>query len=100
MATARSRHRPERRCMACRQRGFKSDLLRLTAGEGGALYWDLSGQGQGRGGYLHPRRECLARFAGLKVEKFTSLRRSIDRAERSALVKMMLERLATSPQHA
>ena len=84
--------------MACRQRGFKADLLRLAAGEGGALYWDLSGEGQGRGGYLHPRRECLERFAGLKVAKFTSLRRAIDRAERGALVKMMLERLATLSQ--
>lgn len=83
--------------MACRQSAFKAELLRLAAAKGSAVSWDLGGVAGGRGGYLHPRRECLERFAGLKVEKFTSLRRAIDRAERGALVKMMLERLATLP---
>jgi predicted RNA-binding protein YlxR (DUF448 family) len=80
--------------MACRQRAWKSELIRLAVGPAGVM-WDESGQMGGRGGYLHRRRQCMERFAQLRVEKFTSLRRGIDRAERGALIKKVIERLAT-----
>lgn len=81
--------------MACRTSDPKSTLVRLAVA-GQHVVWDEAGRLGGRGGYLHPRPECLDRFVKLKVEKFISLRRGIDRADRAALVKKLVERLATN----
>ena len=51
----------------------------------------------GRGGYLHPRRECLDRFVRLKVRQFRSLRREIGREERLDLVNV-ISGLAVQPK--
>ncbi len=48
---------------------------------------DFSARLPGRGGYLHPRRECLERFMKAKVKVFRSLKRAIDPAERRAIVE-------------
>lgn len=83
-----------RLCIGCRTSDRKSALVRIAV-VGQTVVWDEAGRLGGRGGYLHPRRECLERFMKLKVERFTSLRRGIHRAERETLVKKLLERLAT-----
>jgi predicted RNA-binding protein YlxR (DUF448 family) len=79
--------------MACRQADFKTALVRVAARAEGVML-DLGGKLGGRGGYLHPRRECLERFVKAKVSRFNSLGRSLDRAERINLVNMLAERLA------
>ena len=56
---------------------------------------DLEGRRAGRGGYLHPKVECVGRFVGLKVKEFRALRRKIDRPERleiAAAIKLRLDR--------
>ncbi len=79
--------------MGCREADLKSNLVRLAASSQGVVP-DLKGRLGGRGGYLHPRRQCLKRFVEAKVKSFTSLRRSLSRAERLALVEQ-LERLVS-----
>lgn len=49
-----------RLCVGCGERESKSRLLRFTLGAEGAL---VLGSGNGRGGYLHPRRKCVRAFA-------------------------------------
>ena len=56
---------------------------------------DFEGRRAGRGGYLHPKVECVDRFVGLKVKEFRALRRKIDRPERleiAAAIKLILDR--------
>jgi predicted RNA-binding protein YlxR (DUF448 family) len=79
--------------MACRQVDYKEAMVRLAALPEGVVI-DPSGKLGGRGGYLHERRECLELFVRIKVSRFNSLGRSLDRAERVNLVKMLAERLA------
>jgi predicted RNA-binding protein YlxR (DUF448 family) len=79
--------------MACRQVDFKVAMVRLAALRDGVLI-DSSGRLGGRGGYLHPRRECLELFVKIKVGRFNSLRRSLDRSERVNLINQLAEELA------
>lgn len=88
-----SRHKPQRTCMACRQADSKEALVRLAARPEGVVP-DLSGKLGGRGGYLHPRSECLALFVKAKVTRFNSLGRSLDRVERVNLVNVLAKQLA------
>jgi predicted RNA-binding protein YlxR (DUF448 family) len=55
---------------------------------------DLSTKLGGRGGYLHPRHECLELFVKAKVKRFNSLGRGVERDERINLVKMLAQQLA------
>lgn len=54
------RSRPIRLCIGCGGRAKQNQLLRFTLGLEGVLGL---GSGNGRGGYLHRRRECLRAFA-------------------------------------
>jgi predicted RNA-binding protein YlxR (DUF448 family) len=56
---------------------------------------DFEARRAGRGGYLHPRVECVERFVGLKIKEFRALRRKIEPAERleiAAAIKLRLDR--------
>ena len=56
---------------------------------------DFDARREGRGGYLHPRFECVERFVVSKVKVFRSLRRKIERPERdklAAAIKLRLDR--------
>jgi len=79
--------------MACRQVDLRETMVRLAALPDGVRI-DLSGKLGGRGGYLHVRRECLELVVKAKVNRFTSLGRSLDRTERVNLVNKLAERLA------
>jgi predicted RNA-binding protein YlxR (DUF448 family) len=46
----------------------------------------------GRGGYLHPRRECLERFARARTREFRSLRVALDRGARDLIVRVLIAR--------
>ena len=59
------RAEPLRTCVGCRNRGAKSDLLRIVVerspdGATRRLVPDLRGGMPGRGAHLHPDPECLA----------------------------------------
>jgi predicted RNA-binding protein YlxR (DUF448 family) len=78
--------------MGCGGGSPQAQLLRVVR-EGEALRLDLLRRAGGRGGYLHPRAECLARFARRKGQ-LRSLRAAVDRAPRSTLIAQV--RLVTS----
>jgi len=61
----------------------------------GAVVADLSARLPGRGGYLHPRPECLEQFVKAKVREFRSLRRAIEPAQRRAIAQTIQDRLET-----
>jgi len=49
---------PQRTCVGCRGVLPKRQLVRLVRTAQGSVQVDLSGKAQGRGAYLHDRREC------------------------------------------
>jgi predicted RNA-binding protein YlxR (DUF448 family) len=83
--------------MGCRQVDFKPSMVRLAALPAGVMV-DSGFKLGGRGGYLHPRRECLELFVKAKVSKFNSLGRSLDRSERVNLVNMLARQLAPNAE--
>ena len=90
---ATSTHKPQRTCMACRQADSKEALVRMAARPEGVVL-DFSRKLGGRGGYLHPHRQCLELFVKAKVRRFNSLGRALDRGERVNLINILTERLA------
>lgn len=78
--------------MGCMARDVQSAMVRLAA-LGGAVRLDEGRRLGGRGGYLHPRRECLDRFARTKAREFRSLRLPLDRGARELITRMLQERL-------
>ncbi len=59
-------------------------MVRLAI-DNGAVVADFDARRPGRGGYLHPRPECLEKFINSKPREFRSLRRAIARDERIAV---------------
>ncbi len=73
-------------------RDSKAAMVRL-AFDGESVRPDFEGRMAGRGGYLHPRGECPAKFARSKIKQFRSLRRGINGDERMVILRMMQGRL-------
>jgi uncharacterized protein len=90
---AKPNHKPQRTCLGCREVDFQQAMIRLAALPEGVVI-DPAGKLGGRGGYVHPRRQCLELFAKGKINRFHSLRRTLDRSERVNLVNMLAGRLA------
>jgi len=74
------------------QRDSKSAMVRIAARAGGGIEPDFNSRMPGRGGYLHPRAECLARFVKSKVKLFRSLKRAMGEQERLSIVKLIQAR--------
>ena len=85
---SRRRHVPMRTCMGCGAIDPQQALLRVVRTDSGALDIDGARRAGGRGGYLHGRSECWTRFARRKGA-VRSLRASVDRAARTALVAQL-----------
>ncbi len=66
-------------------RDAQDAMARIVSGSRSARIDDGARRAPGRGGYLHRRDECLARFERGKEREFRSLGRRIGRAERIAL---------------
>jgi predicted RNA-binding protein YlxR (DUF448 family) len=67
-------------------------MVRLAAVDG-VVRADERRRLGGRGGYLHPRRECLDRFARARTREYRSLRVVLDRAARDLITRMLQGRL-------
>lgn len=61
---------PIRQCLGCREHRPKSELIRVVRSPEGEISLDLRGKKQGRGAYLCPDPQCLA-----KVRKSRALER-------------------------
>lgn len=55
---AKSKHLPQRTCIACRQIKEKKDLIRLVSTENGIAEIDVFEKKPGRGAYLCPQKTC------------------------------------------
>lgn len=55
---AKSKHLPQRTCIACRQIKEKKALIRLVSTENGIAEIDVFGNKPGRGAYLCPKKIC------------------------------------------
>ena len=52
------KHIPQRTCVGCRTVLAKRQLVRLVRTASGGVEIDPTGKAQGRGAYLHDRRDC------------------------------------------
>ena len=57
----KTRKVPMRMCVGCREMKPKKELIRVVHSPEGDVSVDLTGRKAGRGAYLCPREECLAR---------------------------------------
>jgi len=55
---SKSKHLPQRTCIACRQIKEKKALIRLVRAENGVAEIDISGKKPGKGAYLCPKKVC------------------------------------------
>ena len=78
-------HAPIRSCTGCGVRAPKAQLLRFVAAKSG-LEIDVARRLPGRGAYLHADDSCWQAFVARKPP-LRSLRRSVDRNLRAALVE-------------
>lgn len=81
-----------RTCLGCGAADQQSALLRVVRDAAGSLRIDADRRAGGRGGYLHPRPDCWARFAQRKGP-VRSLRVAVDRPTRAALVAQLQSRV-------
>ncbi len=64
---------PQRQCMGCRERKAKRDMIRVVRMTDGNVSLDFGGKMNGRGAYICPDPQCLA-----KAIKSKSLERSLE----------------------
>jgi uncharacterized protein len=52
-------HEAVRTCVACRQEGLKTGLIRVVRSPEGSAAVDLTGRAAGRGAYVHRSPACI-----------------------------------------
>jgi predicted RNA-binding protein YlxR (DUF448 family) len=81
MPKRKPNHKGMRSCLGCGARDKRGGLLRIAA-VGDHIELDTARRLPGRGGYLHPQADCLARFVASRAKEFRSLKRKVNRDER------------------
>ena len=64
---------PQRQCMGCRERKAKKEMIRVVRMTDGTVSLDFSGKLNGRGAYICPDPQCLA-----KAQRSKALERSLE----------------------
>jgi predicted RNA-binding protein YlxR (DUF448 family) len=95
MPPSSSRKEPIRTCIACMKRDRKSAMIRLAL-ICDNLMFDDTAKAPGRGGYLHLSRECLVKFGSCRVREYRSLKRTINKQEKLAIINSLRMRLDSS----
>jgi uncharacterized protein len=86
LPAARTKHIPQRTCIACRQTHAKRELVRLVCIPSGEVELDTTGKKSGRGAYLCADRSCWeSALATGKLEY--ALRTKIKSDNKEKLVK-------------
>jgi predicted RNA-binding protein YlxR (DUF448 family) len=81
----KTKHIPQRTCVACRQSREKKDLVRLVRSKDGLVEVDPSARRPGRGAYLCARSDCWE--LGLKGNRLEhALRTKFTPDDRQALM--------------
>lgn len=85
---SKSKHPPQRTCIACQQIKEKKALIRLVCAENGVAEVDISGKKPGRGAYLCPNKICWESV--LKKNRLEyALRTKISDDNRQILIEYM-----------
>lgn len=79
----RSKHKPQRMCVACRQSQDKKSLVRLVRTPDGVVV-DQTGKLAGRGAYLHANPDCWERGVKKYLEK--ALNTTLNEKNRTELI--------------
>ncbi|MFR1564908.1 MAG: RNase P modulator RnpM [Christensenellales bacterium] len=58
---------PQRMCVACRAMRDKRELIRIVRSPDGEIALDFTGKRNGRGAYVCPSRECIAKCRKTKI---------------------------------
>lgn len=66
---------PQRQCLGCREMKNKKDLIRVVRSPEGEISLDFKGKKPGRGAYVCPDPQCLA-----KARKSRALERAFETA--------------------
>ena len=86
---------PMRMCVGCRVMKEKRELVRIVrAGEGSAVL-DLTGKLNGRGAYVCPNEQCLARAV-----KSRALERALETPISAETMRQLSEEIAKRGVHA
>ena len=85
MTRSKSKHPPQRTCIACRQVKEKKTLIRLVRTENGVAEIDVFREKPGRGAYLCSSKVCWE--LALKKNRLEyALRAKLNEANRQALI--------------
>ena len=90
---ARTRHIPERKCVACGLRAPKREFTRIVRTPDGSVHADATGKSSGRGAYLCHSPGCwenAIRKGGLQ----RNLRVTITPQDQQALLNYFADRMA------
>ncbi len=61
---------PQRKCVGCDVMKEKKELIRVVRSPEGEISLDLTGKKAGRGAYLCPNKECIAKaYKGKRLER-------------------------------
>lgn len=75
---------PQRKCIACSERGDKKQLIRIVKNKEGEIFVDPSGKANGRGAYVHLSEECIDRAKNNKL---------IEKAFKTSIPQEVFDRL-------
>ena len=95
MAATKTKHIPQRTCVACRTTSAKREFVRVVRTPEGAVVVDATAKRPGRGAYICARLECWSQ--AIKKDRLAhALRTTISQADREALERYG-EQLETAP---
>lgn len=79
---------PLRKCLGCNEQKQKRELIRVVKNKEGVVQLDFTGRANGRGAYICPSTECLA-----KAEKRKSLERALETQISKELYQQLREEI-------
>ena len=79
---------PLRKCTGCQEMKDKRELIRIVRNDAGEFSLDRTGKKPGRGAYICPNTECLA-----KAQKSKGLERSFKAAVHKDVYEALLAQL-------
>ena len=78
---------PLRKCTGCQEMKNKKELIRIVRNDAGEFALDRTGKLPGRGAYICPNAECLAKAQRQKIKKVESERKYIEELYKEELAK-------------
>lgn len=86
---------PMRQCVGCREMKAKKELIRVVRSPEGAVSLDFKGKLPGRGAYVCPAADCLAR-----ARKSRALERAFSVQLPTQVYEALEEQMKEVPDHA